>query len=133
MQLPPPHVVRDGPPPDDLLLVVRGGRTSLDDINLGRSTADTWDQYGFFGVSVFGAADDDLVALSGDEPAIRRRAEVRVARVGHLRRHGFEVVATFTNRRHFSIVLPDASVVTFDLVRACFSAAQANPGYQPDR
>src|SRR5580704_12599032 len=93
MQLPPPHVVRDGPPPDDLLLVVRGGRTSLDDINLGRSTADTWDQYGFFGVSVFGAADDDLVALSGDEPAIRRRAEVRVARVGHLRRHGFEVVA----------------------------------------
>ncbi len=47
-----------------LLLVVRGGANSLSDSVLERSVGDCWEQYTFFGVSVFGAPGDDLVVLS---------------------------------------------------------------------
>jgi len=56
---------------------------------------DTWEQCQFFGVSVFGAVDDDLIRLSRLQPAIRRRREVRVARVAVLRAGDFEVMPTF--------------------------------------
>jgi hypothetical protein len=133
MRLPPVAIVRDEPPPDELLLVVRGGRNSLTDANLERATTDTWERYRFFGFSVFGAPGDDLVGLSRREPAIRRRPEVRFARVGAIRSGGFEVVATFTNSAHYSVVLPQVSSVAFDQLRACFSAPQPNPGFEPDR
>jgi hypothetical protein len=133
VRLPPPGIVREGPPPDDLLIVVRGGRESLSDAILEPATTDSWEAHRFFGFSVFGAPDDDLVGLSAREPAIRRRAEVRVARVAVLRAGGFEVVATFGNPAHYSVVLAEASVSMFQAVRRCFSAPQPNPGYEPDR
>ena len=133
VRLPPSRIVREGPPPDDLLLVVRGGRESLSDAILERATTDSWETYRFFGVSVFGVADDDLSRLSAREPAIRRRAEVRVARVGALRGGGFEVVATFGNPAHYSVVMAEASASMFQAVRSCFSPPQPNPGYEPDR
>jgi len=133
VRLPPAEIVRDEAPPDDLLLVVRGGRNSLSDAHLERATTDTWERYRFFGVSVFGAPDDDLGSLSQREAAIRRRVEVRVARVGVLRSDGFEVVPTFSNPAHFSVVMAEASATTFDQLRACFSAPLPNPGYEADR
>ena len=131
--VPPPGIVRDELPPDDLLLVVRGGANSLSDGVLERSAADCWEQYGFFGVSVFGAPGDDLVALSESTMAIRRRSQVRTARCGELRAAGFEVVATFTNPGHYSVVLPDATSERFTLLRSCFSPPVENPGFQPER
>lgn len=133
MRLPPPSIVRPGPPPDDLLLVVRGGRDSLSDALLERTTADTWDQFQFFGVSVFGAVDDDLTRLGRTQPAIRRRAVLRVARVGVLRAGGFEVVPTFGDPTHYSVVLPDVTAAAFAGLRACFSDPVPNPAYEPDR
>jgi hypothetical protein len=65
LRLPPAEIVRDGPPPDAQLLVVRGGRNSLSDANLERASGDCWEQHGFFGISVFGAPGGDFVALSG--------------------------------------------------------------------
>ncbi len=133
MRLPPAEIVRDETLPGELLLVVRGGRDSLSDSHLERATTDTWERYRFFGVSVFGAPDGDLGALSRREPAIRRRAEVRVARVGVLRSSGFEVVPTFSNPVHFSIVMAGASTTVFAQLRSCFSTPQPNPGHEPDR
>jgi hypothetical protein len=107
MRLPPSDLLRDTPPPEDLLLVVRGGEHSLTDAVLERTTGDCWRRYLFFGVSVFGAPGDDLVALSVSEPAIRRRPALRLARCGDLRAGGFEVCATFANPAHYSVVLAE--------------------------
>ncbi|GAC1362746.1 MAG: hypothetical protein NVSMB4_19610 [Acidimicrobiales bacterium] len=133
MRLPPASIVRGEPPPDNLLLVVRGGANSLTDGLLERATTDTWEAYRFFGVSVFAAPGDDLAGLSRREAAIRRRPELRVARVGELRTMGFDVVPTFSNPAHFSIVMAEATLLTFDQLRSCFSDAQPNPGYERDR
>jgi hypothetical protein len=131
--LPPPEIIRPDEPPDDLLLVVRGGRSSLSDLNLERATGDCWQRYGFFGVSVFAAPGDDLVSLSHSVGQIRRRPEVRVSRCGTLRESGFDVVATFVNPSHYSVVLPDAGPQAFEQLRSCFSEPRVNPGYEADR
>ena len=133
MRLPPQSLLRDEPPPDNLLLVVRGGVNSLSDVVLNRSAGDCWERYGFFGVSVFGAPGDDLIALSRVNMAIRRRRQVRSARCGALRAAGFEVAATFTNPGHYSIVLPDLTPDRFALLRSCFSEPLENPGFEADR
>jgi hypothetical protein len=131
--LPPVEIVREGPPPDHQLLVVRGERNSLSDANLERASGDCWEQHGFFGISVFGAPGDDLVALSRAVSQIRRRTELRLARCGELRAAGFEVAATFSNPLQFSVVFPDATPSTFARLRSWFSEQVANPGFQPDR
>jgi hypothetical protein len=133
LRLPPAEIVREGPPPNDQLLVIRGGRNSLSDANLERASGDCWERYGFFGISVFGAPEGDLVALSGAVSQIRRRSELRLARCGELRTAGFEVAATFSNLLHFSIVLPDATTPTFAGLRSCFSEPVPNPGFESDR
>lgn len=133
MRLPPPSIIRAEALPDDLLLVVRGGRNSLSNAVLERAATDTWERHRFFGVSVFGAPGDDLADLSRREPAIRRREQVRVARVGVLRRSGFEVVATFPNPAHYSVVMEEATPTVFGSLRSCFSEARPNPGFRPDR
>ena len=132
MRLPPRGLLRDEPPPEDFLLVVRGGTNGLSDANLAPSVADCWERYGFFGVSVFGAPKDDLLALSRSTLTIRRRNRVRTARCGQLRRAGFQVAATFPNPGHYSVILPDVMPETFALLRSCFSAPVENPGYASD-
>ena len=116
-----------------MLLVVRGGRNSLSDAHLERATTDTWERSRFFGVSVFGAPDGDLGALSRREAAIRRHAEVRVARLGVLRSSGFEVVATFSNPVHFSIVMAEASATKFAELRSCSRLRSPTRATSPDR
>lgn len=132
MRLPPRSLLRPGPPPDDLLMVVRGGTRTLSDAHLGNQVGDCWERHRFFGVSVFGAPDDDLVALTRSVRAIRIRPVVRVTRSGTLRAAGFEVSATFSNPFHYSVVLPDASPATFELLRQCFGSAEPNPGHEPE-
>jgi hypothetical protein len=64
--------------------------------------------------------------------AIRVRPLVRVARCGAFRAAGFEVLPTFTNPWHFSVVLPDATLPTFRSMRDCFGEPVPNPGHDPD-
>ena len=132
LRLPSSDLLRPEPPPDDLLLVVRGGTTTLGDTHLSNQVSDCWDRHRFFGVSVFGAPNDDLAVLSRDVRAIRVRPLVRVARCGPLRAAGFEVMPTFPNPHHFSVVLPDAAPRTFEALRRCFSDPIPNPGHQPE-
>lgn len=129
--MPPPSIVRTGPPPGDMTVVVRGGERGLDDLFLDRSLSDCWATHGFFGLSVFADPEGaDLADLVRSTPLVRRRI-VRLAEVARLREPGFEVAATFKNRRHFSIVLPDASHETFAELRDCFGPPVENPGYDP--
>ncbi|MGH9225995.1 MAG: hypothetical protein ACRD2W_19900 [Acidimicrobiales bacterium] len=132
MRLPPSEVLRAEPPPDDLLLVVRGGARTLSDTHLANQVGDCWERYQFFGLSVFGAPDDDLNVVSAAVRAIRIRPVVRVARCAALRAAGFEVMPTFSNPWHFSVVLADATPATFELLRRCFAEPVSNPGYAPD-
>lgn len=132
MRLPLSELLRTEPPPDDLLLVVRGGTTTLSDAHLANQVGDCWERYLFFGVSVFGAPGDDLVALSHAVRAIRIRPVVRMARCGVLRSAGFEVMPTFPNPYHFSVILPDAVPSTFETLRGCFTGPQPNPGHAPE-
>jgi hypothetical protein len=113
-------------------MVVRGGTRTVSDAHLGNQVGDCWERHRFFGVSVFGAPDDDLVALGRAVRAIRIRPVVRVTRCGTLRSAGFEVAATFPNPFHYSVVLPDTSPATFELLRQCFGSAEPNPGHQPE-
>jgi hypothetical protein len=83
-------------------MVVRDGIRTLSDAHLTNQVADCWERHQFFGVSVFGTPDDDLVALSRSVRAIRIRPVVRVARCGALRSAGFEVMPTFPNPFHYS-------------------------------
>lgn len=98
-----------------------------------RAANDCWEQYGFFGLSVFGAPDDDLLTLCQSSLAIRRRRQLRTARCGDLRDTGFAVAATFSNPAHYSIMLPSLTVVRFAALRSCFSPPFDNPGFRPDR
>jgi len=132
MRGPSADILRSEPPPDDLLLVVRGGTVTLSDTHLTNQVSDCWERHRFFGVSVFGAPDDDLAVLSQAVRAIRVRPVVRVARCGELRSAGFEVLPTFANPYHFSVVLPDASPETFESLRRCFSEPRPNPGHEPE-
>jgi hypothetical protein len=132
MRLPSQSLLRAGPPPDDLLMVVRGGTRTLSDAHLTNQVGDCWQRHQFFGVSVFGAPGDDLVALSRAVRAIRIRPVVRVTRCGVLRSAGLEVMPTFPNPHHYSVVLPDASPTTFEAVRTCFGATEPNPGHEPE-
>lgn len=61
-------------------------------------------------------------------PLVRRRL-IRTARVGQLGESGFDVMPTFKNRYHYSIVLPDATAQTFAHLRKCFGAPFLNPGF----
>ena len=114
-----------------MMVVVRGGERGLDDLFLDRALGDCWDAHGFFGLSVFADPEGvDLVDLVRATPLVRRRI-VRLAEVARLREPGFEVVATFKNRYHFSIVVPDASHRTFAELRDCFGPPVENPGFDP--
>jgi hypothetical protein len=132
VRLPPEGVLRPDPPPDDLLLVVRGGVRTLSDAHLGNQVADCWDRWRFFGVSVFGAPEDDLHAVSAAVRAIRIRPLVRVTRCAVLRSAGFAVLPTFANLWHFSVVMPDATPASFAALRRCFGDPVTNPGHQPE-
>ena len=108
---------------------MRGGITTLSDAHLANQVADCWDRYQFFGVSVFGAPDDDLIAVSEAVRAIRVRPLVRLARCGELRAAGFEVMPTFVNPWHFSVVLDNATPETFEALRQRFGEPVPNPGH----
>jgi hypothetical protein len=53
MLIPLASILRSDPPPDETVVVVRGGERSLDHAVLDRTVGDCWDAHGFFGLSVF--------------------------------------------------------------------------------
>ncbi|MGO9149477.1 MAG: hypothetical protein ACLQFX_07360 [Acidimicrobiales bacterium] len=75
MRLPPSDLLRDTPPPEDLLLVVPGGEHSLSDVLFEPTTGNCWSRYLLCGVSVFGPPGDDLIAMH-NQPNLNLIADV---------------------------------------------------------
>lgn len=69
MLIPPSSILRAEPPPDNVVVVIRGGEHSLDDAVLDRAVGDCWDAHGFFGMSVFAdPAGNDIGELASRTP-----------------------------------------------------------------
>lgn len=121
-----PITIRDEDPPNDEVIVVRGGLLSRESV--GRAARKCREEHGFLGVSVYGAVQmtvADLVA-SVDLLGPDRYRQVRLSNFGALRRAGFPFWPT-NPFPHFSIVLPDLDPATLTRLDGCFGAPIVNP------
>jgi hypothetical protein len=116
-----PPVLRDEDPPDDAVVVIRGGLHSLDAEKVIAVCEDSFDDFGFYGLSVFAAIDGDVEALCLALERFRSPGTIWVATCGRLRAAGFSLAATDASP-HFDVVLPSLDRTTVDAVRACFEA-----------
>lgn len=117
--------IRDEQPPDDAVVVIRGGLHSLDADRLHDTAEDAYADLGFYGVSVFAAYDGDVRALCERIARLRSPGVIWVARVGTLRAVGFELVPT-DEEPHYDVVMPDLAGGTIAALIGCFEA-RPNP------
>jgi hypothetical protein len=119
-------IIRDEVPPDDTVVVVRGGLAAADSI---RRTAEVSHAlHGFYGVSVFLAFEltvEDLVRRT-PELSSERYKQLRTTTVGRIRQAGFQLLAS-GEWPHYDIVLADLGDETVERVRLCFGPPFANP------
>ena len=113
--------IRDEEPPDDAVVVIRGGLHSLDVEKVIEVCQDSFVDSGFYGLSVFAALDGDVEALCLRLERLRSPGVVWVANCGTLRAAGFELAATDASP-HFDVVLPSLDRDIVNSVRACFEA-----------
>ena len=111
-------------PPDDTLVVVRGG--TLDAARLRRDATLTFRRFGEYGISVLAAPDDAALDVLADTTLQRERL-LTLMRMGTLRAAGLEVRRPF-RRPHFTVMLPDLDVDVARLV-ACDNEVRENPHY----
>ena len=116
-----PPDLRGEEPPDDAVVVIRGGLHSLDAEKVIAVCEDSFDDFGFYGLSVFAALDGDVEALCLALERFRSPGTIWVATCGRLRAAGFSLAATDASP-HFDVVLPALDRSTVDAVRACFEA-----------
>lgn len=116
---------RDEAPPDDAVVVIRGGLHSLDLDRVRTTAQDSLADLGVYGVSVFAAFDGDVRALCERLGRLRSPGVIWVARCGDLRRAGFTLLAT-DETPHFDVVLPDSAVGTLVALVGCF-VSRPNP------
>ena len=86
-----PIVVRDEEPPDDTVVVVRGGEMNGDTVR--RTATDAFDEFGIYTVSVFLALDATVDDLCRDRPELQRYGKVRLTTAGRLRSAGLRTRA----------------------------------------
>jgi hypothetical protein len=126
------RLVRDERPPDDAIVVVRGGPESTSRLREHAERTNerfTLDGQPAWGVSVFCALDDiGEASLPG---LLSRFASYRVVHLptaGEVRRAGFEMLPTF-GRPHFTVMMPGADQVTMGRLLDALGAAEPNPYY----
>lgn len=120
-----PIVLRPEEPPDDAVVVVRGGQMTSEFVH--RSATAAHDELGIYALSVFLALDDPLDELCAREPFLARYGKVRFSTVGALREAGFPLIPTL-DRPHYDIVLPDLQPSTLERLDGCFEPPVPNPG-----
>lgn len=116
-----PPDLRNEEPPDDAVVVIRGGLHSLDREKVIAVCEDSFSDFGFYGLSVFAAFDGDVEALCLSLERFRSPGTIWVASCGRLRSAGFTLAATDASP-HFDVVLPSLDRTTVDGVRECFEA-----------
>lgn len=120
-----PIVLRDEAPPEDAVVVVRGGQ--MDSEYVRRTAQDAHAEVGLYTVSVFLALDDSVDVVCAGEPFLARYGKVRFSTVGSLRASGFMLIPTF-ERPHYDVVLPDLNHSTLQRLDRCFGPPTPNPG-----
>lgn len=120
--------LRNDEPPDDAVVVIRGGLHSLDIEKVIEVCEDSFADFGFYGLSVFAALDGDVEALCLSLERLRSPGTIWVATCGRLRAAGFSLAATDTSP-HFDVVLPSVDRSTVEHLRACFES-RGNPARQ---
>lgn len=127
MSRPIEPLVRPEPPPDDLVVVVRGGPL----------TAQKIVEHAIRQQAVFTYQGAPMTAISVDlsiegwplERILRERmwsrSQYATTTVGHLRAAGFELVAT-SSAPHFSVVLPTATEFVAVALLDCFGSTLGN-------
>jgi hypothetical protein len=120
-----PPELRDEDPPDDAVVVIRGGLHSLDSERVIEACVDSFADFGYYGLSVFAALDGDVEALCLRLERFRSPGTIWVASCGTLRRAGFSLAATDASP-HFDVVLPSIDALTIGVLQACFVATD-NP------
>ena len=123
-----PPELRDEQPPDDAVVVIRGGLHSLDAEKVIEVCEDSFADFGFYGLSVFAALDGDVEALCRRLERLRSPGTIWVASCGMLRAAGFTLAATDASP-HFDVVLPSLAPDIVEAVRVCFEA-RTNPARQ---
>ena len=118
--------VRDEEPPDDIVVVVRGGIATAD--SLRRTAEVSMSLHGFYGVSVFLAIGMTVEGLVRRTPELgpERYRELRTSTVGALRSAGFQLVATGA-WPHFDVVLADLGDGTIEVFGSCFGPPSRTP------
>lgn len=119
-----PLVLREEQPPDDAVVVVRGGEMRSDFVR--ESAQDAFDGYGVFAISVALALDVSVEELCVTDRRIIRYGKVRLSTVGRLRGLGFALIPTLT-RPHYDVVLPDLADATLDRLELAFDVAIPRP------
>lgn len=120
-----PIVLRAEEPPEDTVVVIRGGEMTEEFVR--RTATDAHDELGIYAVSVFLALDADVDALCSAEPFLVRYGKVRMSTVGRLRSEGFPLIPTL-ERPHYDVVLPDLLPSTLERLDRCFDPPIPNPG-----
>lgn len=118
-------ILRDEVPPDDAVVVIRGGLHSLDPDRVRATAEDSFLDTGVYGISVFAAHDGDVRALCQQIGRLRSPGVIWVARCGDLRAAGFSLLATDASP-HFDVVLPDLTVGRLAALVWCFES-RPNP------
>ena len=119
--------LRGEEPPDDAVVVIRGGANSLSAEAVTRSADRNMVAFGFLGLSVFLADVGHVAELCGSIDELRRYGQIRRSVVARLTTAGFALLATGESP-HYDIVLPDLSRPTLDRLVGCFGDPEPNPG-----
>lgn len=119
--------LRGEEPPDDAVVVIRGGANSLSAEAVTRSADRNMVAFGFLGISVFLADADHLAEVCGSIDELRRYGQIRRSVVARVTTAGFALLATGESP-HYDIVLPDRSPGTLDRLVSCFGEPEPNPG-----
>ena len=117
--------LRNESPPDDAVVVIRGGIMNLE--SLRRSAQVAYQETGMHLISVFLTDEDNFTAVCS-RPELRRYKSIRTSHVAKLRQTGFILLATFQNP-HYDIALPNLEDETLIRLAECFNPPTSNPAY----
>ena len=101
------------------LVVLRMGVNTLNDVALGRTCADAYDEWGIHAFSVLELPDGDWERLAAVMPVVRKRPKAMEASGSALLSDGFPLLPT-RGRLHRSVVLSEPTPAQFDRVRRHF-------------
>jgi hypothetical protein len=128
--------LRDERPPDDSIIVVRGGPDTLAKLAMhARRTHDAYvlDNEPLWGISVYCALDD--LGPGSLDGLLRRFASYRVVhlpRVGQLRRAGFPLLPSF-GRPHYTVRLNGDDQATLSRLLGALGPTEPNKYHQRER